>query len=173
MRIHLKEVIVRHPLIETHSAGVSRRRSLYGSEVPLAEMTGGVSGFLHDVGDANLFRSDGKARSKGSVSVGMTSGYDTAARRRADRGSGVEPIHTKTGCGHLVEYGCVQIRMTVIGRLVPAVVIAHEEDNIRAFGCILLFCVYLARGQGKHCYDTQDIRRQRTYFFHHEYFTQF
>ena len=46
----------------------------------------------------------------------------------------VEPVQPQARGGHGVEDRGLQVRVAVVARLLPAVVVAHEEDDVRAVG---------------------------------------
>ena len=65
---------------------------------------------------------------------GVSAGDDATAGGRAGGVGGVETVHSQSCGSHLVEDGCLQVRVAVVGRLVPAVVVTHEKDDVGWFG---------------------------------------
>ena len=131
-RIQLEEVVVRQPLVESHRAGVGRRGRLHRADVPLAEMPAVVAGLGEQVGDGDLLRPQRPTRREGAHAVRVASGQEAAAGRRATRMRGVEALEPQAGGGHLVEHRRLEMRMAVVAGLLPAVVVAHQEDDVGA-----------------------------------------
>src|SRR4029434_4448727 len=97
-------------------------------------MTALVARLAHDVRDGDLFRAERPSRRERAVAVRVSSREEAAARRRAARVCGVKAFHPKTCRGHLVEHGRFDVGMAVVAGLLPAVVVAHQKNDIRRRG---------------------------------------
>ena len=130
-RIQLEEVVVRDPLVKSHRAGIDGRCGLDRADMPLAEVTAAIAGLSQDVRDRDLLRPERPAGGEGAIAVRMASGEEAAARRRATRMRGVEAIEPQAGGGDLIEHRRLDVRMAVVAGLLPAVIVAHEQDDVR------------------------------------------
>src|SRR2546422_3861156 len=61
----------------------------------------------------------------------MTSGEEAAARGGTTRMRGVEAVHSQSRRGYLVQHGRFDVRMTVVAGLLPAVIVAHQQHDVR------------------------------------------
>src|SRR5690606_3533799 len=69
----------------------------------------------------------------------MPPGNDAAPGGRTNRGGRIKPVKAKTAYRHLVQHRSLKMRVTVVGRLIPAMVIPHEQDDVRKFRSFLGF----------------------------------
>ena len=60
----------------------------------------------------------------------MSSGEKAAARGRTTRMCGIKAVHAQAGRGNFIEDGCFHMGMAVIAGFFPAVIVAHEEDDV-------------------------------------------
>ena len=133
-RVQLEEVVVRQPLVEAHCAGTERRAGLDGADVPLAEVAGRVAGVAQHVRDGDLLRPHrpvGRERPVAHrVPPGEHAAAEWASTTGAPRRSG--PCAGPRG-GHPVEHRRLQELVPVVAGLLPAVVVAHQQDEVRGF----------------------------------------
>ncbi len=100
--------------------------------MPLAEMACGVAGFAQQMRDGDLLRAHGPVGGERAVAIRMAPRQHTAAGGRARRVRRVKTIQPQSVGGHLVEDRRLQMRVSVIARLLPAMVVAHQQDDVRA-----------------------------------------
>ena len=129
-RIQLEEIVVRHPLVKSHRAGVEGRTGLDRANMPFAEMAATVAGPAQNVSDRDLLRPHRPAGSERAHPVGMPSGKKAGARRRTTRMAGIKCVKPQPGGGHFIEYGRLDVRMAVVAGLLPAVIVAHQQDDV-------------------------------------------
>lgn len=139
--VAVDEVGGREVFVEAEGGGVARVRCEDGSsgafvavEVPLAEVTGGVAGFLKGLGDGFFLEAEGIAVGEDASTVIGTAGEDGGTGRRADGVAGVESVEAEAVGGHGVEVGGFEEGMIAIAGLTPAHVIGHDEDDVGAGG---------------------------------------
>ncbi len=80
--------------------------------------------------DGDFLRTNGPTGREGSVAVRMASGENAAPCWRARGVGGVKAIHAEPGGGHLVEDGRLKVRVSIVAGFFPAVIIAHEENDV-------------------------------------------
>src|SRR5574340_1453352 len=102
--------------------------------MPLPEMPAGVSRLLEEPRQRDLFGPDGEVRRERAVAVGMPPRHDAAARGGAHRSGGVEAVEAQAARGHIVEYRRANVRMAVIAGFVPAVIVAHAQNDVGPLG---------------------------------------
>ena len=133
-RVQLEEIVVRQPLVEAHRPRIEGRARLHRADVPLAEVAGGVAGLAQQVGDGDLLRAHRPVGGEGAVAHRMTPRQHAPAGGRARRVPRVEPVQPQARGGHGVEDRGLQVGVPVVAGLLPAVVVAHQEDDVRAVG---------------------------------------
>src|SRR5438093_8236588 len=99
--------------------------------MPFAKVTALVACLPQDVRNGDFLRAERPARRERAVAVGMPSRGKAAACRRATRVRSVKAVHPQTGRGYFVEHGRFDMRSAVVAGLLPAVIVAHEEHNVR------------------------------------------
>ena len=97
--------------------------------MPFPKMSGCITGIFEKMSDCSFLGPNRIARSKDSITIGVTPGQHTSAGRRTTRLS-IKIIETQTRKCHLVQIGCLNIRMMVIPNFLPTMIIPHQENNI-------------------------------------------
>jgi hypothetical protein len=128
--IQLEEVVVGKAFVETHRERAHRRLLLHRADVPLPEMPAAITGLRRKMSDRDLFGTKGPARREGAHARGMTAGEETRPRRRTTRMGRVKPIEPQSRRCHLVEDRGFDVGMSVVAGLLPAMVVAHHEDEV-------------------------------------------
>src|SRR5438874_1501323 len=103
--------------------------------MPLAEVPAMVAGRPQNLRDGDLFRPQRPAGGKGAIAIWMASSHEAAAGRGAARMPGVEAVESQSGGGDFIELGCAHMRMSIVAGLFPAVIVTHEEHDVRQLGC--------------------------------------
>ena len=136
-RPHVIGVRRDHGFIEPMSR---RQEARSVAEVPLADDAGMVAGLLEQraqrlliVTEADLgIRAEGRAAE--TETIGITSGHQSDARRRADRLGGEEVGEAQSVLAQLVDVGRGVLLRTIAAGISPTHVIAHDQDNVRPAG---------------------------------------
>ena len=103
-------------------------------EVPLAEVAGGVTGFLQGLGDGFFLEAEGVAVAEDAGALVGAAGEDGGAGGGADGVGGVEAVEAEAVGGHGVEVRGLQNGVAAVAGLAPAHVIGHDEEDVRAGG---------------------------------------
>ena len=101
--------------------------------MPFTEMPGLVSGVSKGLGDGFFLKTEGVSVILDSRAIIGAPCQDGGSTRRAVGCSGIETIEAKAVRSHLVEVGCENVRVVVVARLTPALIVGHHEDNVRLF----------------------------------------
>jgi hypothetical protein len=116
--------------MKTHRARIRRRARFDRADVPLAEMRALIARFAQQMRHGDFLRAKRPARREGAHAVRMPSREETRPRRRAARMRRVEILQPQPLRRHLIECGRLHMRMPVVARLLPAMVIAHHENDV-------------------------------------------
>src|SRR5690606_24377297 len=104
---------------------------LHCADMPFAEVPAVVAGLTEDFGDGDLLGTDGPARRECTHAIGVTSGEKARSCGRAGRMRSIEAVKAEAGASHPVKHGSFHMRMAVVTGLLPSVVIAHHEHDVR------------------------------------------
>ncbi len=132
--VELKKVVVREPLVEAHGTGAGGGAGLDRADMPFAKMTALITRLAEDLSAGDFLRTKGPAGSEGAHAVRVPASQEAGPGGGAARMRGVETVQPQAGGGHLVEDRSTDVRMAVVTRLLPAVVIAHHQDDIGRCG---------------------------------------
>ena len=131
--IVVEEVQPRKPLVESGSAGGCWAVRLDGSDVPLAEMPGYVSGLAQLLGYGLLVRTHVVAMVWYVGPERMPAGHHAGPGRRADGSACVEAVEDNSAFGHLVDVRRLYEGMSGEPTISVAMVIRHNEDDMGWF----------------------------------------
>ena len=80
----------------------------------------------------NRVSADGGAGGEGAHAHRAAARHDAGARGRAIEVGGVESVEPQRGRGHGVEVRRLELRMAVVTGIAPALVVRHDEDDVRS-----------------------------------------
>ena len=90
-----------------------------------------ITGLGQQVGDGDFFWSNGVPWRERAVAIGMPTGEHAPTRGRTRRMPRIKMIQPQPRPRHLIHHRRLEMRMAVIARLRPAMVRAHQQDDIR------------------------------------------
>ena len=104
--------------------------SVTGTDVPLAEMAGGIAVLLKQFGDC---RTTVKAEVANSAfeAAWMPTSHEAHPTRLTGHSGGVEPVEPRAALGEAVNIGCFRIGMAVATKVTVAKVVSEDENNVR------------------------------------------
>src|SRR5262245_33236910 len=120
--------------MKTHGPWIYGRRGLHRANMPFAEMCTPVARIAKSMREGDLFRAERPSRRKGAIAIGMASGKKTAASGRAARMCRIEAVKPQARSRHLVERGRLDVRMAVITRFLPAMIVPHHQHDVGRLG---------------------------------------
>ena len=104
------------------------------TEMPLAEVSGGVAFYLQGFGQGDFFlRQVLLVRPRGIVYTYppiAASCHAGRPGRTANRSTRIEAIEAHAGLGHLVEVRGLDLGMSVVADIAPSLVIRHQEHHV-------------------------------------------
>ena len=99
--------------------------------MPLAEVAGGVALFFKNRSDGDLGRFKHALHREGDAkAVGIAPGVATSAGGGTHCSAGVKAGKSHSFGLHLVEVGSLEVRVTIVASIAPALVIGHDEDDV-------------------------------------------
>ena len=129
-RIHLIKIIVRHVFMKAHRARIGRRTFLHRPHMPFAEMPTAIARLGEQMGDCDFLGPNRIARRKNSVPIGMPAREYTPPRRRTRGMPRIKMIQSQPHPRHLIHHRRLKMRMPIVSRLRPAMIIAHQQDDV-------------------------------------------
>jgi len=94
----------------------------------------------------------GGVRRENAHAERKTAGEATGPRRRTKRSAGVKAVEAHAVFGHRIEMRCANIRVAVEPDIAPALVVAHQQNDVR--------CTFGVGGDGE-----QEERNEEAKFY--------
>lgn len=135
----VEEIRDTEPNLEAEGTGMVRVFGENGNagpaesvEMPFPEMRGRVAGLQECLGNGFFLFAKRVAMIENSGSIVAAAGQHCCSGRGTVGGAGVESIEPQSVGSHGIEVRGLQVGVLVVARLSPALIIGHDEDDVRS-----------------------------------------
>ena len=137
-RVDVEEIGGGQPVVVSEMSGVSRvgcqyrhPGSLVSTQVPFPEMGSRIARFAKYICDGRLLQAHRPSDAEDGRPVVVAAGEYTGTGGGADGCPGIEMVHPESGGGHGIQLRGTQHRVSLIAGFPPALVVTHQQDDVR------------------------------------------